>query len=84
MKQKDIALIIVIVAVSAIASLLISNAIFGSPEQKSQKAEVVQPITADFPAPDTRYFNSQAIDPTQVITIQQNSNAAPFSSTTQQ
>jgi hypothetical protein len=68
------------VAISAVASLLISNAIFGKPSQRNQKAEVVQPITADFPQPDTRYFNDQAFDPTQVITIQQNSNSAPFNS----
>jgi hypothetical protein len=84
MKQKDIALIIVIVAVSAVVSLLLSNAIFGSPSKRNQKAEVVQPITADFPQPDTRYFNSQAIDPTQVITIQQNANSAPFNSSNPQ
>jgi hypothetical protein len=80
MKQKDIALIIVIVFVSAVLSLFVSKAIFSSPENRQQTAEVVQPITADFPKPDTRYFNTQAFDPTKVITVGDNANPNPFSS----
>lgn len=81
MRQKDIALIAVIVFISAILSLFISKAIFGSPKTKQQSVEVVQPITADFPKPDSRYFNNQAFDPTQVITIDNNTNPNPFNST---
>jgi hypothetical protein len=80
MKQKDIALIIVIVFISAVISLFVSKAIFGSPKNRQQTAEVVQPITADFPKPDTRYFNDKAFDPTKVITIGENTNPNPFSS----
>lgn len=83
MKQKDIALILVIIFISAVISLFVSKAIFTSPKNRNQKAEVVQPITADFPVPDTRYFNSQAFDPTKAITIGQNANANPFSSSPQ-
>lgn len=79
MKQKDIALIAIIVFFSAIFSYFISNAIFASPKNRQQQVEVVQPITADFPAPDSKYFNSNAIDPTQTITIGQNQNTDPFS-----
>ncbi|HEX7633157.1 MAG TPA: hypothetical protein VF401_02410 [Candidatus Saccharimonadales bacterium] len=79
MKRKDIALIAVIVIVSAVISLVVSNAIFGSPSSHGQKAEVVQPITADFPQPDSRYFNKNAFDPTKTITIGQNANPDPFS-----
>ncbi|MEO7363887.1 MAG: hypothetical protein ABIV43_00050 [Candidatus Saccharimonadales bacterium] len=82
MKQKDIALIAVIVFVSAIFSLFISKAIFGSPAAADTKAEIVSPITADFPTPDSTYFNNQAIDPTKTITIQQYSTTDPFSNTT--
>ena len=82
MKQKDIALIIIIVFISAIISLFVSKAIFAPPKNRQQEVEVVQPITADFPKPDSRYFNKHAFDPTQLITIGQNANADPFSSTT--
>lgn len=79
MKQKDIALIVVIVFISAIVSLFVSKLIFTSPKNRQQAVEVVQPITADFPHPDSRYFNSNAFDPTKLITIGQNANPDPFS-----
>jgi hypothetical protein len=84
MKQKDIALIIIIVFISAIISLFVSKAIFAPPKNRQQQVEVVQPISADFPKPDSRYFNKNAFDPTQLITIGQNANPDPFSSTSAQ
>lgn len=79
MKQKDIALIVIIVIISAVVSLFVSKAIFVSPKNRQQQVSIVQPITADFPKPDSRYFNSSALDPTQLITIGQNANSNPFS-----
>jgi hypothetical protein len=77
MKQKDIALIIVIVAISGVISFFVSHTVFKSGERQ-QKVEVVSPITTDFSAPSTKYFNSSAIDPTQTIQIGQDTNPAPF------
>lgn len=84
MKQKDIALIIIVVFFSAIISYFLSGTLFAPPENRQQEVEVVQPITADFPKPDSRYFNDKAFDPTQQITIGQNANPDPFSSTSPQ
>ena len=81
MKQKDIALIVVIVVISAAISLTLSNLVFGSPANRQQQAEVVQPITASFPKPDSRFFNKDAFNPTKVITIDPNANNNPFSGT---
>ena len=78
MKKKDIALITVIAFISAIISLFISNAIFASPANRQQQAEVVQPITSDFSQPDKNYFNINAFDPTQPLNISQNANLNPF------
>jgi hypothetical protein len=83
MKQKDVALIVIIVFISAIVSLFASKAIFASPKNRQQQVEVVQPITADFPQPNSQYFNSQSNDPTQLITIGQSSNTNPFSGSSQ-
>jgi hypothetical protein len=80
MKQKDIALIIIIIFISAIVSLFLSKAIFVSPKSRQQKVDVVQPITSDFPKADNRFFNPSSFDPTQLITIGQNNNANPFNS----
>lgn len=80
MKQKDIALIIVVVAFSAMISVFVSRLIFAAPKGEQQQVEVVQPITADFPQPDKRYFNDKAFDPTKLIQIGDNTNPDPFTS----
>lgn len=77
MKQKDLPLIIAIVLVSGVFSLLISNVLMGS-ESKTQKAEVVEPIIADFVTPDKDYFNETSLNPTRQIQIGGDSNENPF------
>ena len=83
MKSKDIALIAVIVFLSALISFFISNAIFASPKNRQQQVEVVESITTDFPKPDSRYFNTNAFDPTKPISVGQNTNQNPFNSSSQ-
>jgi len=83
MKQKDIALILVIVAVSGIISFLASRWIFAKPADRQQKAEVVDVITSDFPLPNSKYFNSNSVDPTQLITIGNSNNPNPFGGSSQ-
>lgn len=84
MKQKDIALILVIAFVGAFVSLFVSKLIFVSPKNRQQSVEVVQPITSNFPQPDNTYFNSSSFDPTKLITVGQNSNTNPFNGTSSQ
>lgn len=78
MKQKDIALIIVLAAVSAVVSFLVSGWIFNKPANRQQKAEVVDVITSDFTLPSEKYFNNNSIDPTQLIQIGNSNNPNPF------
>lgn len=78
MKQKDVALIIVIAVISGIISVFISKAIITPPKNRQEKVEVVEAFSTDFPKPDTKYFNSAAIDPTQIITIGKDTNTKPF------
>jgi hypothetical protein len=81
MKQKDIAMIIVVVVVSAILSIFISNAIFASPANRQQSVEVVQPLSVQFPTKSTpNYFNGD-FDPTQLIKIGPSNNSNPFNTT---
>ncbi|HEX4775063.1 MAG TPA: hypothetical protein VH234_06120 [Candidatus Saccharimonadales bacterium] len=79
MRKKDLALIVVIIFISAVVSYFVSQTLFAPPKNRQQQVEVVRPITADFPQPDTRYFNNQAFDPTKTITIGQSNNNNPFS-----
>jgi hypothetical protein len=78
MKQKDVALILVMVFISAVIAFVVSGQIFGSPKNKDQKAEVVEAITPEFPPPPAKYFNGTSINPTQLITIGGGTNPSPF------
>ncbi len=78
MKQKDVALILVMVFISAVAALLISQWVFSSPKNRKQSAEVVDTITSEFPAPPVKYFNADSVNPTQEITIGDSNNPNPF------
>lgn len=79
MKQKDVAVIIVIAFISAIVSFFVSDKLFVTPDNRNQKAEVVDSITATFQTPDSKYFNSDSINPTQSTVIGTDNNTNPFS-----
>jgi spore cortex formation protein SpoVR/YcgB (stage V sporulation) len=78
MKQKDVALIIVIVFVSGVASFFLSNYFFASSTDRQQKVEVVEAISPAFQDPNKKYFNNTSIDPTQLIQIGTSTNPNPF------
>ena len=77
MKQKDIALIIVIVFISGLFSFLLFSAVI-TPSDDKMEAEVVEPITAEFIQPSDKYFNDKSTNPTQLIRIRGNENETPF------
>lgn len=78
MKQKDLTLIIVTVFVSAVFAFLLSGWLLSSPQNRQQTAEVVDVITPEFMSPPPEYFNSSAVNPTQLIQIGGSSNPNPF------
>lgn len=78
MKQKDIILIIVVVFVSGLASIMLTKLLINKSKNRSQKVEVVTPISSQFQEPDKRFFNDKSIDPTQNIIIGTNDNTDPF------
>lgn len=78
MKQKDIALILVVIFFSAIVSLVVSKALFTTKQEKLLSAEVVEPVSSEFQEPDKTVFNGEAINPTQIIQIGGDGNQNPF------
>lgn len=78
MKQKDIAIILVVCFVAAILSFFVSSKLFGTTGDKAQKAETVDVISTQFKAPNSTYFNTNSIDPTQPIVISPENNTNPF------
>jgi hypothetical protein len=77
MKEKDVALIIVIVFISGILSFFVSNN-FISPPKHDLKAAKVDAITAEFNEPSNIYFNEKSVNPTQLIRIEDNTNQSPI------
>jgi hypothetical protein len=78
MKQKDLALILVIVFVSGFMSFFASRYLLVPSSERIAQVEVVEPIVSDFVQPDTRFFNEKSVNPTQTIEIGGNGNATPF------
>lgn len=78
MKQKDILLIVVVAIVSGVVSVAVSKVLIAPAKNRQQKVEIVEPINATFGQPDSKYFNSNSVDPTQLITIGNNTNPQPF------
>ena len=75
-KAKSWYLIIVVVIVAGAVSFAIAGVLFKAEKVKT-KAEVVETITSDFPAPDPTYFNKNSLNPTQTIIIG-DGNPQPF------
>jgi len=80
MKQKDVALIMIVVGVSSIVAFAFSAVVF-SAKTRVSSVEVADQITSTFQQPDTKYFNANSINPTQSITIGGSGNTTPFSGT---
>ena len=78
MKQKDIALIIIIAAVSGFASFFISRMIFSTPQNRQQQVEVIDVISSQFNTPSSKYFNQDSINPAQMVEVGDNNNPNPF------
>ena len=83
MKQKDIALIIFIAGISGIASYAVSHLVFATPANRQQQVAVVSPINTSFATPDPKFFNSQSIDPAELIEVGSGNNTNPFNGSTQ-
>jgi hypothetical protein len=86
MKQKDYLTLGIIIFISAIFSFILAGKIFsGAANKHDLKAPVVQTINGNFPdlKNDSSYntvFNSNALNPTQLIQIGTNQNPGTFSS----
>lgn len=88
MKQKDLIVVVCVAIFAAVLSFVVSNALFGSPKKNPIKVPVVEKITSSFPdiKNDKDYkpfYNSQALNPTQLIQIGNNNNTAPFQNVNQ-
>ena len=78
MKKNDIGVIIAVAIFAGIFSLVASNLVFTPRSTKGLKAQKIDVINSAFQQPDKRYFNSESINPTQLIQIGDTPNGQPF------
>lgn len=78
MKQKDIALIIIVIFVGGVFSVIMTKTVFVSTTSKQQTAQKIEPISNEFKEADKTVFNQNAINPTKLIRIGDESNTSPF------
>lgn len=69
MKKTDIALLIIIVSISALLSYLLANAIMGDPKVRSEEVYVTEPISTKITPPDKNVFYEGAINPSVRVDI---------------
>lgn len=84
MKPKDLAVVGVAVVLGIILSVIVSKMVFGSGSAHNQQIEIVPSISANLPKPDSQYFNSSSLDPTQFISIGNSQNPSPFGASASQ
>ncbi len=84
MKSKDIAIIIAVAGFSAILAYVLSSTFITSDDDLRTTVKVVEPLSPEFTAVDTRYFNENANNPTKLINIGSNDNNSPFLTETEQ
>ena len=79
LKQKDIVLLFAGL-IGGIVVAFVANKYLLSNSHANTQVDVVPVIRTDFQTPSSTYFNSQAIDPTQIINISPNNSQQPFKS----
>ena len=84
MKKSDIAMIILIAAVGVLVSFFVVRAILGNASSEPKKVPVVDEITSQITPPDSRIFNSNAINPSVEVEIEgETTQAQPSQDTTE-
>lgn len=82
MKKNDIAVVILVVALSLMVSYFLGGALINSPESRSKQVEVVQPIEGEFVNLEDReyrvIFDNEAINPSLNINVGENETEQPF------
>ena len=76
MKKTDIAMIILIATVCVMGAFFITRSIMGTPGSEEVKVKTIEKITSDVTEPDTKVFNSEAINPAFKVEIDSPADAA--------
>jgi len=69
MKKTDIAMIILIAAVSVTVAFFVTKAVFGDTATEEVKVKTIKEISSEVTPPDEKIFNSNAINPAVEVQI---------------
>ena len=69
MKRTDLAMIVLIAALSAGIAYFVASHLFGSIDGQGVKVKTIDPMTSMVQKPDTKIFNDNAINPSVEVTI---------------
>jgi len=69
MKKSDIAMIVLIAAVSVMVAFFVTKSIFGGSATEAVKVDTIDEMTAEVTPPDPDIFNSGAINPAVEVQI---------------
>lgn len=78
MKKNEIALLVLIVAISIGIAYAVGQSIFGKATTKPVEVETVTTISSEIEQPSETIFNENAINPTVPVRIGDPSNQQPF------
>lgn len=78
MKQKDLSILLVSILVGVTLSYIVAKVVINKSSNLDQQTVTVPVITTEFQAPSSKYFNSNSIDPTQIINIAPSNNQNLF------
>ena len=69
MKRTDIAMIVLIAAVSAGIAYFVASSVLGSMTEQATKVKTIDPITSTVEEPSKKVFNENAINPSVEVNI---------------
>ena len=69
MKKTDIAMIILIAAVSITVAFFVTKAVFGDTATEEVKVKTIETISSEVVPPSDKIFNSNAINPAVEVQI---------------
>lgn len=69
MKKTDVAMIILIASMSILIAYFVAKGVLGDADSQSATVQIAEKIDATIKDPDTKTFNSNAINPTVEVII---------------
>jgi hypothetical protein len=82
MKKNDLAILAAVVIISSVFAYILAGSLLGGPKKFNLKVEQIDKIQSTFPdvagSDFSKFYNKNALNPTQLITIGDAPNTAPF------